>query len=82
MAKAHDAEYCTHGRDKNVAVRQMEKLLPRVQSDHLDIWQIHKVIYENDRDLILASNGVAEVLLAAKRQGLLAGSDPTLVQPE
>ena len=82
MSKAHDAEYCAHGRDKNADVRQREELLPRVQTDHLDIWQIHKVIYENDRDLILASNGVAEVLLEAKRQGLLAGSDRTLVQPE
>jgi hypothetical protein len=82
MAKAHDAEYCTHGRDKNVAVRQLEELLPRVETDHLDIWQIHKAIYENDRDLILASNGVAEMLHEAKRQGLLAGSDRTLVQPE
>ena len=45
---------CTHGRDKNVAMRQLEESLMRLQTDHLEIWQIHEVIYENDPDLIFA----------------------------
>jgi aryl-alcohol dehydrogenase-like predicted oxidoreductase len=60
---------CTHGRDKNVAMRQLEESLTRLQTDHLDLWQIHEVIYENDPDLIFAPNGAAEALLEAKRQG-------------
>jgi len=60
---------CTHGRDKNVAMRQLEESLTRLQTDHLDIWQIHEVIYENDPDLIFAPNGAAEALLQAKQQG-------------
>jgi uncharacterized protein len=60
---------CTHGRDKNVAMRQLEESLTRLQTDHLDVWQIHEVIYENDPDLIFAPNGVAEALVAAKQQG-------------
>jgi uncharacterized protein len=60
---------CTHGRDKNVAMRQLEESLTRLQTDHLDVWQIHEVIYENDPDLIFAPNGAAEALLEAKRQG-------------
>jgi aryl-alcohol dehydrogenase-like predicted oxidoreductase len=60
---------CTHGRDKNVAMRQLEDSLTRLQTDHLDVWQIHEVIYENDPDLIYAPNGVAEALLAARQQG-------------
>ncbi len=60
---------CTHGRDKNVAMRQLEESLTRLQTDHLDVWQIHEVIYENDPDLIFAPNGVAEALLEAKQQG-------------
>jgi uncharacterized protein len=60
---------CTHGRDKNVAMRQLEESLTRLQTDHLDVWQIHEVIYENDPDMIFAPNGVAEALLAAKQQG-------------
>jgi aryl-alcohol dehydrogenase-like predicted oxidoreductase len=60
---------CTHGRDKNVAMRQLEESLTRLQTDHVDVWQIHEVIYENDPDLIFAPNGAAEALLEAKRQG-------------
>ena len=60
---------CTHGRDKNVAMRQLEESLTRLQTDHLDLWQIHEVIYENDPDLIFAPNGAAEALLEAKQQG-------------
>lgn len=60
---------CTHGRDKNVAMRQLEESLTRLQTDHLDVWQIHEVIYENDPELIFAPNGAAEALLEAKRQG-------------
>src|ERR1700692_1565948 len=60
---------CTHGRDKNVGLRQLEESLTRLQTDHLDLWQIHEVIYENDPDLIFAPNGAAEALLEAKQQG-------------
>src|SRR5277367_329405 len=60
---------CTHGRDKTVAMRQLEESLTRLQTDHLDVWQIHEVIYENDPDLIFAPNGAAEALLEAKQQG-------------
>ena len=54
---------------KEVAMRQLEESLTRLQTDHVDVWQIHEVIYENDPDLIFASNGAAEALLEAKRQG-------------
>ena len=60
---------CTHGRDKRVAMRQLEESLTRLQTDHLDVWQIHEVIYETDPDLIFAPNGAAEALLEAKQQG-------------
>jgi uncharacterized protein len=60
---------CTHGRDKNQAMRMLEESLRRLQTDHLDLWQIHEVVYDNDADLIFASNGAAEALTAAKQQG-------------
>lgn len=60
---------CTHGREKNIAMRMLEESLRRLQSDHLDVWQIHEVVYENDPELIFAQNGAAEALLAAKQQG-------------
>ncbi|HVI07535.1 MAG TPA: aldo/keto reductase [Candidatus Binatia bacterium] len=60
---------CTHGRDKKVAMRMLEESLRRLQTDHLDLWQIHEVVYENDPDLIFAPDGAAEALLEAKQQG-------------
>ncbi len=60
---------CTHGRGKDVAMQQLEESLRRLRTDHLDVWQIHEVIYENDPDLIFAPGGAAEALLQAKQQG-------------
>jgi aryl-alcohol dehydrogenase-like predicted oxidoreductase len=63
------SKVCTHGRDQNVAMRQLEDTLQRLQTDHLDVWQIHEVVYWNDPDLIFAPNGVIEALAKAKQQG-------------
>jgi uncharacterized protein len=63
------SKVCTHGRGKDVAMQQLEMSLRRLQTDHLDLWQIHEVIYENDPDMIFASGGAAEALLQAKQQG-------------
>jgi aryl-alcohol dehydrogenase-like predicted oxidoreductase len=60
---------CTHGRGKDVAMRMLEESLARLQTDHLDVWQIHEVIYYNDPDLIFAPGGAAEALAEAKQQG-------------
>ena len=41
---------CTHGRDKNLAMWMLvEESLRRLQTDRLDLWQIHEVVYENSR---------------------------------
>ncbi len=60
---------CTHGRGKDKGMEMLEESLRRLQTDHLDVWQIHEVIYYNDPDLIFAPGGVAEALLEAKKQG-------------
>jgi predicted aldo/keto reductase-like oxidoreductase len=60
---------CTHGRGKKVAMGMLEDSLRRLRTDHLDIWQIHEVVYFSDPALIFAAGGVAEALLEAKKQG-------------
>ena len=60
---------CTHGRDKTVAMKQLEESLKRLRTDHLDLWQVHEVIYYNDPELAYAKGGVLEALDEAKRQG-------------
>ena len=44
----------------------LEESLKRLQTDHLDVWQIHEVIYDNDPDLIFAPDGAAEALDAGE----------------
>ncbi len=60
---------CTHGRSKEVALRMLNESLKRLQTDHLDLWQIHEVIYDNDPDLIFKMDGAAEALTEAKKSG-------------
>lgn len=60
---------CTHGRDARVAMRQLEQSLRRLQADHLDLWQVHEVAYENDPENHFAPGGVIEALDRAKEQG-------------
>src|SRR5437899_7707520 len=63
------SKVCTHGRDKKVAMQQLEESLKRLRTDHLDLWQVHEVVYENDPDLHFAKGGVIEALDEAKKQG-------------
>ena len=44
---------CTHGREGSLATRMLEESLHRLQTDHLDLWQIHGVSFENDPDLFI-----------------------------
>jgi uncharacterized protein len=60
---------CTHGRDKALAMQMLEESLRRLQTDHLDLWQIHGVTFDNDPDLFIRPNGAAEALTLAKQQG-------------
>ncbi len=60
---------CTHGRKKDIAMQMLEESLTRLQTDHLDVWQVHEVVYYNDPEKCYASDGVLEALAAAKQQG-------------
>ena len=60
---------CTHGRDKHVALRQLDESLKRLQTDHLDLWQVHECVYDNDPERHFAKGGVIEALDEAKKAG-------------
>jgi uncharacterized protein len=60
---------CTYGRNKDVAMRMLEDSLTRLQTDHLDVWQVHDVVYYNDPELAYKVDGVLEALTAARQQG-------------
>jgi predicted aldo/keto reductase-like oxidoreductase len=60
---------CTHGRDAPLAAQMLEESLRRLQTDHLDLWQIHGVSFDNDPELFIRPNGAAAALVRAKQQG-------------
>lgn len=60
---------CTHGRDAKTAMRQLEESLRRLQTDYLDLWQIHECIYYNDPERHFATGGVVEALERARKEG-------------
>ncbi len=63
------SKVCTHGRDASLAMQMLEQSLRRLQTDHLDLWQIHGVTFQNDPQLFIRSNGAAEAMHKAKQQG-------------
>jgi aryl-alcohol dehydrogenase-like predicted oxidoreductase len=60
---------CTHGRNAATAMRQLEDSLRRLQTDHLDLWQIHECVYQNDPERHFARGGVVEALEKARAAG-------------
>jgi aryl-alcohol dehydrogenase-like predicted oxidoreductase len=60
---------CTHGRGAELALKMLDESLRRLQTDHLDLWQVHAVCFDNDPELAYARGGVLEALDQAKKQG-------------
>ena len=57
------------GRNKKTAQQQMDESLQRLQTDHLDLLQIHEVGNADDPDRVFAAGGAIEALLEAKKAG-------------
>jgi uncharacterized protein len=62
---------CTHGREGRLGYEMLGQSLRRLQTDHLDLWQVHGVAFDNDPELFIRPNGMAEVLMRAKQEGLV-----------
>ncbi|MHB1857963.1 MAG: aldo/keto reductase [Acidobacteriaceae bacterium] len=57
------------GRTKEAAAQQIDESLHRLQTDHIDLMQIHEIIRMNDPERVFAPGGCMEALLAAKKAG-------------
>lgn len=57
------------GRDKKTAALQIEESLKRLDTDHIDLVQMHEVIRMDDPDVVFAPGGGMEALLEAKKAG-------------
>jgi aryl-alcohol dehydrogenase-like predicted oxidoreductase len=50
-------------------MQQLEQSLQRLGTDHLDLWQVHECVYDNDPNRHYAPGGVLEALARAKAEG-------------
>lgn len=57
------------GRHKDAAAKQIDQSLQRLQTDHLDLLQMHEIIRFEDPDVIFAPGGAMEALFEAKKAG-------------
>jgi predicted aldo/keto reductase-like oxidoreductase len=57
------------GRTKEAAAKQLDESLKRLQTDHVDLIQLHEVIHENDPERAFAQGGAIEGLIRAREQG-------------
>ncbi|HVV51288.1 MAG TPA: aldo/keto reductase [Polyangia bacterium] len=60
---------CTHGRDGALGTRMLDQSLRRLETDHLDLWQIHGVAFESDPRLAFAKGGIVEAMERARKAG-------------
>jgi aryl-alcohol dehydrogenase-like predicted oxidoreductase len=60
---------CAHDRRADHSMQKLEESLRRLQTDYLDLWQIHEVTWPEDPDTIFAPGGSAEAMLKSKEQG-------------
>ena len=57
------------GRTKELAARQIETSLERLQTDHIDLLQHHEIIRFDDPDRLFAEGGGMEAAVAAQKAG-------------
>lgn len=63
---------CTHRegqRTKAKAMIMLEESLRRLKTDHLDLWQVHQILTEEEADSIFIPGGVLEAIEQAKKEG-------------
>jgi len=60
---------CAHDRTAANSMVKLEESLRRLQTDYLDLWQIHEVTWSDDPERIFAPGGAGEAMLKAKADG-------------
>ncbi len=61
----------THDRSYDGSMRLLETSLKRLQTDHLDCWQLHNVQTKQDTDRIFAKDGAIKALEKARDEGIV-----------
>ena len=61
----------TAARDRDGAWRELERSLKRLNTNSLDLWQLHHVSFTQELDKIFSQDGAAKALEEAKEQKLI-----------
>jgi predicted aldo/keto reductase-like oxidoreductase len=70
-------------RDYEGAKKQLDESLKRLRTDHLDLWQFHEMVYDNDPDWVFEKGGIRAALEAqqagkVKHIGFTGHKDPSI----
>jgi predicted aldo/keto reductase-like oxidoreductase len=57
------------GRTEQEARSNLEDSLKRLQTDVIDLWQFHEIVYDNDPDWVFAEDGAIQAGLRALKEG-------------
>ncbi len=61
----------TDQRNRDGAWQELEKSLKRLNTDYLDIWQLHHVSFKTELDQIFQKNGAIQAVKEAQEQGVI-----------
>jgi hypothetical protein len=61
----------THDRSYDGSMRLLERSLKHLQTDHLDLWQLHNVRTQEDLDRIFAKDGAIHALEKAREEKIV-----------
>ena len=61
----------THDRTYDGSMRLLEESLKNLQTDHLDLWQLHNIQRQEQMDQVFASDGAIKALEKAKSEGVV-----------
>ncbi len=61
----------THDRTYDGSMRLLEESLKSLQTDHLDLWQLHNIQRQDQIDQIFGKNGAIKALEKAKSEGIV-----------
>ena len=61
----------TKERTRDGSMRMIEKSLQLLNTDHVDLWQLHDIGLQEDVDAVFAKGGAMEALVAMQQQGVV-----------
>ncbi len=60
----------SHARDRQGALAHLQETLKNLNTDHIDLWQVHDVRTDEDIEEIFGPGGAIEAFADAKEKGM------------